>query len=211
MQGAEQRGRAVVSHACGARGRPASIGHPVAARGPSARDRSGECGRSAASSRTCRGCRRSASVPPLTRPTRRSKGDRCWQVSHAYLPQVGCQILIFLRLRARDRCPRRPEPTDRAGGGVERGWILERAGGWLRSSALGAARLERQSGHRRDALRSAAGPSRFSGPAAFHRQAASGGAPRRRQGRRPRPLSGTSSLNGSLRPSRSLHGYEKGA
>ena len=58
---------------------------PVAARGPSARDRSGACGRSAASSRTCRGGRHSASVPQLTPPTHRSKGGRSCQVSRASL------------------------------------------------------------------------------------------------------------------------------
>ena len=200
----------VVSRALGARGRPARIGPPVAARGPSARDRSGACGRSAASSRTCRGCRRSASVPPLTRPTRRSKGGRSWQVSRASLPQSGCQILAL----APNSGSRQMTPSAGADGpgGWRRQARVDRGAGRRgpRSSALGAARLERQSGPRRAALRSAAGPSPCSGPAAFHRQAASGGAPCRRQGRRPRPPSGTSPLNGSLRHARSLHGYEKG-
>ena len=99
--------------------------------------------------------------------------------------------------QARDRSPRRPKLLARGSSRAVGSW---RAGGGLRASALGAARLARQSGTRRGAPRSAAGPSRSSGPAACHRPAASGGSPRRRQGRRPRPPSGTAPQAGAALP-----------
>ena len=102
--------------------------------------------------------------------------------------------------QARDRSPRRPKLLARGSSRAVGSW---RAGGGPRAAALGAARLARQSGTRRGAPRSAAGPSRSSGPAACHRLAASGGSPRRRQGRRPRPPSGTAPQAGAAsRPER---------
>ena len=102
--------------------------------------------------------------------------------------------------QARDRSPRWPKRLARGSSRAVGSW---RAGGGPRAAALGAARLARQSGTRRGAPRSAAGPSRSSGPAACHRPAASGGSPRRRQGRRPRPPSGTAPQAGAAsRPER---------
>ena len=138
---------------------------PVAARGTSARDRSGECGRSAASSRTCRGGRRSASVPPLTPPTHRSKGGRSWQVSRASLQQFGCQIRSSSACRlATDRRVTRSRWTGRMDASSAVGSWRGPEGAAVVRPWSGASRAS--VGAPTGAPRSAAGPSRSSGPAA---------------------------------------------